>query len=140
MIVFNHLSVPSNHGLNQRLYGFKGVEIVPGGLWVFLELEWSPRTPPDEFCRDRLTSLQPHPLLFLFLSLCGSPISILPFFLASTTTSFSPISVFPFFLASAAASFSPISIFPFFLAVACFLVSAADALPIFLLYFGCYGY
>ena len=140
MIVFGHLSTPSNHGLDQRSYGLSGVGIVPGRLWVVLELEWSPRTPLVEFCRDRLTSLQPHPLIFLFLSLCGSPISILPFFLVSAAASFSPISVFPFFLASAAASFSPISIFPFFLSVSSFLVSAVDALPIFLLYFGCYEY
>ena len=138
MIVFSHLGAPSNHRLDQRLYGLSGVGIVPGGLWVVLELEWSPRTPPAEFCRDRLTSLQPHPLIFLFLVLYDSPISIFPFFLASTTSSFSPISVFPFFLASAAASFSPIYVFPFFLVVAPFLVPAADALPVFLLYFGCY--
>ena len=138
MIVFGHLSAPSNHGLDQRLYGLSEVGIVSGGLWVVLELEWSPRTPPTEFCRDCLTSLQPHPLLFLFLSLCWSPFSILPPFLASAAASFSPISLFPFFLASAAASFSPISIFPFFLAVASFLVPVADALPVSLLYFGCY--
>ena len=138
MIVFGHLSTPSNHGLDQRLYGLSGVGIVLGGLWLVLELEWSLRTPHVEFCRDRLTSLQPHPLLYLFLSLYGSPISILPFFLASAVASFSPISVFPFFLASTAASFSPISIFPFFLAVASFLVPVADAFPVFLLYFGCY--
>ena len=140
MIVFGHLSVPSNHGLDQRLYGLTLVGIVPGGLWVVLELEWSTRTPPAEFCRDRLTSLQPHPLFFLFLSLCGSLISILPFFLDFTATSFSPISVFPFFLAFTAAFFSHISVFPFFLAVASFLVPGADALPVFLLYFGCYEY
>ena len=140
MIVFGHLSAPSNHGLDQRLYGLSEVGIVPGGLWVVLELEWSSRTPPAEFCKDRLTSLQPHPLLYLFLSLYGSPISILPFFLASAAASFSPISVFPFFLASVAASVSPISIFPFFLAVASFLVPAVDALPVFLLYFKCYEY
>ena len=44
---------------------------------MVLELEWSPRTPPVQFYRDHLTSLQPHPLLFLILSLYGSPISIL---------------------------------------------------------------
>ena len=140
MIVFGHLSVPPNHGLDQRLYGLSRVGIVLGGLWVVLELNWSLRTPNAEFCRDRLTSLQPHPLIFFFLRLYGSPISILPFFLASVGASFSPVSVFPFFLASAAASFSPISIFPFFLAVASFLAPAADALPVFLLYFGCYEY
>ena len=113
MIVFGHLSAPSNHRLDQRLYGLSGVRIVPRGLWVVLDLEWSPRTPHAEFCRDRLTSLQPHPLIFLFLSLYGSSISILPFFLASAT-----------------ASFSPISVFPFFLAVVSFLVTATDALPI----------
>ena len=109
MVVFGHLSAPSNHGLDRRLYGLSGVRIVPGGLWVVLELEWSPRTPPVEFYRNRSTSHQPHPLLFLFLSLCGSPISILPFFLASAAASFSPISFFPFFLAS---FFSPSPSFP----------------------------
>ena len=79
---------------------------------MVLELEWSPRTPPVEFGGDRVTSLQPHPLIFLFLSLCGSPISILPFFLAS-----------------AAAYFS--FVFPFFLAMASFLAPAADASPVF---------
>ena len=127
MIVFGHMSTPPNHGLDQRLHSLSGVGIVPRGLWVVLELKWSPRTPPAKFCRDHLTSIQPHPLLFLFLSLCGSPISILPFFLASPAASFSPISTFPFFLASTTASFSPISIFPFFLAVASFLASATDA-------------
>ena len=135
MVVFGHLSTPSNHGLDQRLYGLREVGIVPGGLWVVLELEWSPRTPPAEFCKDHSTSHQPHPPLFLFLSLYGSPISILPFFLASVAASFSPISIFPFFLAS---SFSPISVFPFFFVVASFLVPAVGALPVFLLYFGCY--
>ena len=94
MVVFGHLSVPSNHGLDQILYGLSGVEIVPGGLWVVLELEWSPRTPPTEFCRDRSTSHQPHPPHFFFLSLCGSPISILPFFLASIAAS-APSPSFP---------------------------------------------
>ena len=98
MIVLGHLSAPSDHGLDQSLYGLSGVRIVRGGLWVVLELEWSPRAPSAEFCKDRLTSLQPHPLILLFLSLCGSPISILPFFLASVAASFNPISVFPFFL------------------------------------------
>ena len=97
MIVFSHLNTPSNHGFDQRLYGLSGVRNVPRGIWVVLELEWSPRTPPVEFRRDRLTALQPHPLIFLFLNLCGIPISILPFFLDSTAASFSPISVFPFF-------------------------------------------
>ena len=53
MIVFSHLNTPSNHGLDQRLYGLSGVGNVPGGLWVVLELEWSPRTPLAEFRRDR---------------------------------------------------------------------------------------
>ena len=57
MIVFGHLSAPPNHGLDKRLHGLSGVGIVQGGLWVVLELEWSPRTPPAEFYRDRLTSL-----------------------------------------------------------------------------------
>ena len=121
MIVFGHLRAPSNHGSDQGLYGLSGVGNVPRGLWVVLELEWSPGTPPAEFGRDCLTSLQPHPLIFLFLSLCGSPISILPFFLAS-----------------AAAFFSSISVFPFFLEVASFLAPTADASPVFLLYFRCY--
>ena len=64
MIVFGHLSVPSNHRSDQRLYGLSRVGNVPRGLWVVLELEWSLRTPPAEFGGDRLTSLQPHPLLF----------------------------------------------------------------------------
>ena len=135
MVVFGHLSVPSSHRLDQRLYGLSEVGIVLGSLWVVLELEWSPRTPPVEFCRDRSTSHQPHPPLFFFLSFYSSPISILPFFLASAAASFSPISVFPFFLAS---SFSPISVFPFFFTAASFLVSAVGALPVFLLYFKCY--
>ena len=66
MIVFSYLGAPSNRGLDQRLYGFSGVENVPGGLWVVLELEWSSRTPPVEFCRDHLTSPQPHPFLLLY--------------------------------------------------------------------------
>ena len=100
MIVLGHLSAPSDHGLDQNMYGLAGVGIVPGGLWVVLELEWSPRAPSAEFCKDSLTSLQPHPLLLLFLSLCGSPISILLFFLASAAASFSPISVFSLLLGS----------------------------------------
>ena len=135
MVVFGHLSVPSNHGLDQRLYGLSGVGIVPRGLWVVLELEWSSLTPLVEFCRDRSTSHQPHPPIFLFLSLYDSPISILTFFLASAAASFNLIFVFPFFLAS---SFSLISVFPFFFAAASFLVPAAGALPVFLLYFECY--
>ena len=135
MVVFGHLSAPSNHGLDQRLYGLSGVGIVPGGLWVVLKLEWSLRTPPTEFYKDRSTSLQPHPLIFLFLSLCGSPISILPFFLASAAAYFSRISVFPFFFSVFPFFFS---VFPFFLAVASFLVPTTNALPVFLLYFGCY--
>ena len=138
IIVFDHLSSLPRHGSDQRLYGLSGVVIVLGGLWVVLELDWSLRTPPAESCRDHLSSHQPHPLIFLFLSLCGSPISIFPFFLASAAASFSPISFFPFFFA--AASFSPISVFPFFFAAASFLVPEADALPVFLLYFGSYEY
>ena len=99
MIGFSYLNAPSNHGLDQRLHGLSGVGNIPGELWVVLKLEWSPRTSPAEFRRDRPTSLQPHPLIFLFLNLCDNPISILPFFLASAVASFSPISVFPFFLA-----------------------------------------
>ena len=86
MIVLSYLGAPSNRGLDQRLYGLSGVENVPGGLWVVLELEWSSRTPPTEFFRDHLTSPQPHPLIFLY-------------FLAYAAASFSSISVFPFFLA-----------------------------------------
>ena len=33
---------------------------------MVLELEWGSRTPSVEFCRDHLTSPQPHPLLLLF--------------------------------------------------------------------------
>ena len=139
MIVFGHLSAPSNHGPDQRLYGLSGVGIVPGGLWVVLELNGVQGHP---LLNSAGISGSPNipPLLFLFLSLYGSPISIFPFFLASAAASFSLISIFPFFLASAVASFSPISIFPFFLAVASFLVPTADALLVFLLYFGCYEY
>ena len=96
--MFSHFSAPSNQGLDQRLYGLSGVEIVPGGLWVVLELEWSPRTPPAEFCRDHLTSLQPHPLFFLFLSLCGSHISVFPFFLAIASFLALAADAFPVFL------------------------------------------
>ena len=46
MVVFGHLSAPSSHGLDHRLYGLSEVGIVLGSLWVVLELEWSPRTPP----------------------------------------------------------------------------------------------
>ena len=67
------------------------------GLWVVLELEWSPRTPPAKSCRDRSSSHQPHPLLFLSLSLCNSPISIFSFFLAFAAASFIPSSPFPSF-------------------------------------------
>ena len=107
--------------IGQRLHGLIRVGNVQGGVWVVLKLEWNPTTPPVESCRGCSSFHQPHPLIFLFLSLCGSPISI-----------------FPFFLASAAASLSPISFFPFFFTVASFLVPATDALPVFLLYFGCY--
>ena len=123
--------------IGQRLHGLSRVGSVQGGVWVVLKLEWSPRTPPVESWRDCSSFHQPHLLLFLILSLCGNPISILPFFLASAAISFSPISVFPLFLAS---SFSPIFIFPFFFVVASFLVLAMDALLVFLLYFGCYEY
>ena len=128
--------------IGQRLHGLSGVEIVQWDLWVVLKLEWSPRTPPVESCRDRSSFHQPHLRLFLFLSLYSSPIFVFPFVLASAAASFSPISVFPFFLASAVASFSPISVFPFFLAsaVASISVPAEDALPVFLLYFECYEY
>ena len=34
MIVFDHLSALSKHGLGQRLHGLSGVGIVLGGLWV----------------------------------------------------------------------------------------------------------
>ena len=120
--------------IGQRLHGLSRVGNVQGGVWVVLKLEWSPRTPPVESCRGHLSFHQPPLLLH---SLCGSPISILPFFLVSAATYFSPISVFPFFLAY---SFSPISVFLFFFAMASFLVPTADALLVFLLYFGCYEY
>ena len=137
MVVTGYFSALPRHGSDQRLYGLSVVGIVLGGLLVVLELEWGPRTPPTESCKDRSSSHQPHPLIFLFLSLYGNPISILAFFLASATASFNPISVFPLFLAS---SLSPISIFPFFFAAASFLVPAADTLLVFLMYFGCYEY
>ena len=66
MIVFSSSGAPSNRGLDQRLYGLSGVENVSGGVWVVLELEWGSGTPPVEFCRDHLTSPQPHPLILLF--------------------------------------------------------------------------
>ena len=31
MVVFGHLSAPSNHRLDQRLYDLSGVRIFPGG-------------------------------------------------------------------------------------------------------------
>ena len=65
MIVFSYLGTPSNRGLDQMLYGLRGVGNVPRGLWVVLELEWSLRSPPVEFCRDHLTSPS------LILSLCS---------------------------------------------------------------------
>ena len=71
--MFSYLGAPSNRGLDQRLYGLSGVGNVPGGLWVVQELEWSSRTPPTGFCRDHLTSPQPHPLIFPFsFGFCGS--------------------------------------------------------------------
>ena len=66
MIVFSYSGAPSNRGLDHRLYGLSEVGNVPGGVWVVLELEWGSRTPHAEFCRDHLTSPQPHPLLLLF--------------------------------------------------------------------------
>ena len=64
--MFSYSGAPSSRGLDQRLYGLRGVGNVPGGVWVVLELEWGLRLPPAEFCRDHLTSPQPHPLLLLF--------------------------------------------------------------------------
>ena len=55
--MFSYLNAPVNHGLDQRLYGLSGVGNIPRGLWMVLKLEWSPRTSPAEFRRDRLTSL-----------------------------------------------------------------------------------
>ena len=66
MIVFSYSGAPSNRGLDQRLYGVSGVGNVPRGVCVVLELEWGLRTPLAEFCSDRLTSPQPHPLILLF--------------------------------------------------------------------------
>ena len=63
MIMFGHMNAPSNDGLDQRLFGLSGVENVPGGLWVVLELERSPRTPPAEFFRDRLPPASSSPFL-----------------------------------------------------------------------------
>ena len=40
MIVIDYLSVLSKHGSGQKLHGLSGVEIVLGGLWVVLKLEW----------------------------------------------------------------------------------------------------
>ena len=72
MIVFSYSGAPSSRGLDHKLYGLSGVESVPGGVWVVLELEWGSRTPPAEFCRDHLTSPQPHPLLLLFFFLASA--------------------------------------------------------------------
>ena len=66
MTVFNYSGAPSNRGLDQRLYGLSEDGNVPRGVWVVLKLEWGLRTPPAEFCRDHLTSPQPHPLILLF--------------------------------------------------------------------------
>ena len=66
MIVFSYSGVPSNRGLDQRLYGLSRVENVPEGVLVVLEIDWGSRTPPTEFRRDNLTSPHPHPLLLLF--------------------------------------------------------------------------
>ena len=118
MIVFSYLGAPSSRGLDHKLYGLSGVGSVPGGVWVVLELEWGSRTPPAEFCRDHLTSPQPHPLLLLFFFFFGF---------------YDRTGAFCF-------SFSPITIFPFFWAVASPLVMAADSLSVVLLYFGCYEY
>ena len=73
MIVIDHLSALSKHGSGWRLHGLSGVGIVLGGLWVVLKLEWSPRTPPIESCRDRSSFhfLQAYHHLVLFLSLCS---------------------------------------------------------------------
>ena len=67
MIMLGHLSVPPNHGLDQRLYGFSGIGIVPRELWVVLELEWSPRTPPAKFCRDLFVDPQFCPSTLAFI-------------------------------------------------------------------------
>ena len=48
MIVIDYLSVPSKHESGQILHGLNGVEIVLGGLWVVLKLEWNPRPSPVE--------------------------------------------------------------------------------------------
>ena len=53
-------------GVGLEVVWFERIGNVSGGLWVVLELEWSSRTPPAEFCRDHLTSFEPHPLLLLF--------------------------------------------------------------------------
>ena len=72
MIVFSYLGVPSNRGLDQRLYGLSGVGNVPKGLWVVLELEWSSRTPHAEFCRDHLTSPSLILPFYSFFGFCDS--------------------------------------------------------------------
>ena len=41
MIVIDYLSMLSKHELGQRMHGLSGVEIVLGGLWVVLKLEWN---------------------------------------------------------------------------------------------------
>ena len=124
MFVFDHLSALSMHESDQRLYGLSRVGIVLGGLWVVLKLEWSPRTPPIESCRDRSSFHQPISVFSFFLASTGAPSPSFPsswllqHLLSTPSPSFH-------FLAYAATSL---------------LVPAADALPIFLLYFGCYEY
>ena len=45
MIVIDYLSVLSKYESDQRLHDLSGVEIVLGGLWVVLKLEWNPLHP-----------------------------------------------------------------------------------------------
>ena len=88
----DYLSVPSKHGSAKDCMVSAESEMFRWGVWVVLKLEWSPRTPLVESCRGRSSFHQP-PLLLL--SLYGSPISILPFFLASAAPLSAPSPSFP---------------------------------------------
>ena len=68
MIVIDYLSVLSKHKSSQRMHGLSEVEIVLGGLWVVLKLEWNPlhpRAPPIQIS-GAFTLLKPPFHLFFF--------------------------------------------------------------------------
>ena len=77
MIVIDYLSVLSKHELGQRMHGLSGVEIVMGGLWVVLKLEWNPlypRTPPPPPIQinGAFALLKPPSHLFFFFATASS--------------------------------------------------------------------